>query len=198
MKKQSALVAAMAAVGLIGCESETAREPAEAAPAEKSEPAAETPGSIIRPEVIAEKAVEVPTPPLETTIPFAEGGFQLSAEAESALASVLASDQLSEGWPVVLRGHTDSVGHDEANLRASRRRAEAVADWLTENGVSEDRIEIIAIGEQRPIAPNALPDGSPDEAGRARNRRVTVTIAPRSSEGRIEEAPSEPPAAPEG
>src|SRR5690606_30153070 len=104
-------------------------------------------------------------------------------------------DQLAEGWPVVLRGHTDSVGHDEANLRASRRRAEAVANWLVEHGVSEERIEIIALGEQRPIAPNALPDGSPDEEGRAKNRRVTVHIVPADAETPTETPPEPEPAA---
>ena len=134
---------------------------------------------------------------METTIPFGEGGHELSVAAEDALADVLASDQLAEGWPIVLRGHTDSVGHDEANLRASRRRAEAVAEWLVENGVSEERIEIVALGEQRPVAPNARPDGSPDEEGRAKNRRVTVSIAPAEPEPAAE-PPAEPAAAAEG
>ena len=37
---------------------------------------------------------------------------------------------------------------------------------------------MIAVGEQNPIAPNALPDGEPNEPGRARNRRVELEIAP--------------------
>lgn len=64
-----------------------------------------------------------------------------------------------------------------ANLRASQRRAEVVRDWLVENGVAEDRIDVIAFGEQNPVSPNANPDGTPDEAGRAKNRRVDLTIA---------------------
>ena len=42
--------------------------------------------------------------------------------------------------------------------------------------VEEERIEIVAFGEQNPVEPNALPDGSPNEEGRAANRRVEVTI----------------------
>jgi len=37
---------------------------------------------------------------------------------------------------------------------------------------------IVAFGEQNPIAPNALPDGTPDLAGRAKNRRVELAVAP--------------------
>lgn len=49
-------------------------------------------------------------------------------------------------------------------------------DFLVENGVEEERIEIVAFGEQNPVEPNALSDGSPNEEGRAANRRVEVTI----------------------
>ena len=132
----------------------------------------------MRPEVLPEPAAPARLEPLEATIPFAEGGNELTAEAEQALAEVVESAQLAEGWPVVLRGHTDSLGSDRANLLTSKLRAEAVADWLVEHGVARERITVIAIGEQRPVAPNAHLDGSADEEGRARNRRVTLAIAP--------------------
>jgi len=89
---------------------------------------------------------------------------------------VLDTPQMAAGGEIVLRGHTDSAEHDEANLRASRRRAEAVRDWLVERGVSAQRIRVIALGEQNPIEPNALPDGTPNDAGRAANRRVELSI----------------------
>jgi OOP family OmpA-OmpF porin len=37
-------------------------------------------------------------------------------------------------------------------------------------------MRVIALGETRPIAPNAKPDGSDDSAGRARNRRVEIEL----------------------
>ena len=67
-----------------------------------------------------------------------------------------------------------------------------------EHGVARERITVIALGEQRPVAPNAHLDGTPDEEGRARNRRVTVTIAPprqEDAEGEasgVEEPETEP------
>lgn len=132
--------------------------------------------SIIRDEARAEELAP-PVQPLSVTVPFGSSG-NLSEASERVLMGVLESEALREGWPVILRGHTDSSGNDSANLRASRSRAEAVAAWLVERGVADDRISVIAFGEQNPIAPNAKPDGSANEAGRARNRRVDIEIAP--------------------
>ena len=61
---------------------------------------------------------------------------------------------------------------------ASKKRAEAVAHYLEKHGVAKDRITVIALGEGRPIAPNAKLDGSDDPEGRARNRRVDISVTP--------------------
>lgn len=136
--------------------------------------------SIMREDIAPIVEAEEPAEPVEVTIPFPDGA-NLSPAAERILVDVLSSDAMDEGWPVVLAGHTDSAGNDQANLRASRARAEAVAAWLVEYGVEDSRIQVIAFGEQNPVAPNALPDGSPDEEGRRRNRRVELRIAPPAS-----------------
>lgn len=165
------MVAMTTALALAGCDR---REPP--APPEPTPKASPTAASIIRPEV----EIERPEPelvPLEASVAFAEAGGELSAAALEDLETILESPQMAEGGAIVLRGHTDSSGDDEANLRVSRKRAEMVRDWLVEHGVDEERIAVIAIGEQRPIAPNAKLDGTPDEAGRAANRRVDVSIA---------------------
>ena len=69
-----------------------------------------------------------------------------------------------------------------------------MAEWLVEKGVSSERIEIIAFGEQNPIEPNALPDGTPNEKGRAANRRAEVHVA--VPEGASIPTPAEPTAPP--
>ena len=176
-----ALAPVVAALALAGCRWEQPADPEPRTDLSDAVPPSpeETPAtSIMRPEVLPEPAAPARLEPLEATIPFAKGGNELTAEAEQALAEVVESAQLAEGWPVVLRGHTDSLGSDRANLLTSKLRAEAVADWLVEHGVARERITVIAIGEQRPVAPNAHLDGSADEEGRARNRRVTLAIAP--------------------
>jgi outer membrane protein OmpA-like peptidoglycan-associated protein len=63
------------------------------------------------------------------------------------------------------------VGNDAANQALSQRRAIAVRDYLLSNvAMSADRITAVGYGKNRPIAPNDT------AAGRARNRRIDVTI----------------------
>lgn len=141
-------------------------------------PRADEPVSILRPDIEQPALPPPPLEPLNAIIGFPDGGDELDADAIAALEEVLASKQLASGAPVVLRGHSDAGGDGDPNMRASEARGLAVAAWLIENGVDEDRIEVIVFGEQNPAEPNALPDGSPNEAGRAANRRVEVLIVP--------------------
>lgn len=73
---------------------------------------------------------------------------------------------------VDVMGHTDSTGSDQYNLDLSRRRAEAVSNFLVSRGVSRARLESIGYGEQYPVADNTT------ESGRAQNRRVEIRITP--------------------
>ena len=134
--------------------------------------------SILRPEVKEPKQEAVLLEPLNVVIGFPDGGAELDDAAKAALTLVLETEQLATGAPIVLRGHSDAGGTDAANEKASRDRAEAVRDWLSDNGVAEDRMSIIAFGEQNPVEPNALPNGEPNEEGRAANRRVELLVVP--------------------
>jgi outer membrane protein OmpA-like peptidoglycan-associated protein len=74
---------------------------------------------------------------------------------------------------LTIEGHTDSYGGDESNLALSRRRAEAVSAFLTnELNVPAFRISSVGYGETQPIANNDT------EQGRTRNRRIDVIIEP--------------------
>lgn len=77
---------------------------------------------------------------------------------------------------IAVEGHTDAKGDDDYNKRLSEARAKAVQDYLAGKGVDAARVKTIGLGELRPAAPNAKPDGSDDEAGRQRNRRVEVIL----------------------
>lgn len=72
-----------------------------------------------------------------------------------------------------IEGHTDSVGSEAYNMDLSRRRAEAVRNLLVQRGVADSRLEVVAFGESLPVATNDT------EAGRQKNRRVELKIAPR-------------------
>jgi OmpA-OmpF porin, OOP family len=74
---------------------------------------------------------------------------------------------------IVIEGHTDSYGDDQANLNLSRRRAEAIGAYLTGTlGISTSRVSAVGYGETQPIASNDTPQG------RERNRRIDVIIEP--------------------
>tara|TARA_B100000678_G_scaffold42594_1_gene32083 strand:+ start:3223 stop:3849 length:627 start_codon:yes stop_codon:yes gene_type:complete len=139
------------------------------------EPEAPEQTSIIRPEMDVERP-PIPLEPLRTTIPFSDGGAELSEAAIADLKAMLETDQWKQVELVILRGHSDAGGPDRVNMRISEERAQAVAKWLEKQGLAEDQVRIIAFGAQNPVQPNLLPDGEPNERGRAANRRVEVTI----------------------
>ncbi len=167
---------------LAACNS-SAPEPAEQDPTPVETPPGPdgAPVSIIRADADV-KVDPARLEPLEQRISFDEGGSDLGEAAIAELEMVMESAQMQAGGAITLRGHTDSDGRDDANLRASAKRAEAVKAWLVEKGVAEERIAVIAMGEQNPAKPNALPDGTPNVEGRAFNRRVDLTIAEREVE----------------
>jgi outer membrane protein OmpA-like peptidoglycan-associated protein len=73
---------------------------------------------------------------------------------------------------VVIEGHTDNIGNDAYNLNLSATRARAVQQYLIANmGLSEDRVQAVGYGEEKPIANNET------DEGRVQNRRIDVVIA---------------------
>ncbi|MDE2368946.1 MAG: OmpA family protein [Burkholderiales bacterium] len=65
-----------------------------------------------------------------------------------------------------IQGHTDNVGNAAHNRSLSQQRAEAVKQQLTAMGVAASRLATSGLGDSRPLADNATPEG------RANNRRV--------------------------
>lgn len=108
---------------------------------------------------------------------FAFNSAALSAEAQTSLNRVAELIRRGGNGTIEVAGHTDGVGSDQFNIDLSRRRAEAVRDWLVAQNVAPSgRFTINAAGKSQPKAPNTNPDGSDNPAGRAQNRRVEVVI----------------------
>jgi outer membrane protein OmpA-like peptidoglycan-associated protein len=90
-----------------------------------------------------------------------------------------------------LEGHTDAVGSDDYNLKLSQQRADAVRDFLVEQGVSLANISAVGLGKDSPVASND------SAAGRQQNRRVELVVSGDVIGTQIgEPAPSTPAAAP--
>ena len=71
----------------------------------------------------------------------------------------------------VIEGYTDSVGSDASNLDLSERRADAVRDFLLQNGVNPAQLTTRGYGKASPVASNATAEG------RQQNRRVELIIS---------------------
>jgi OmpA-OmpF porin, OOP family len=71
---------------------------------------------------------------------------------------------------IYIEGHTDSSGTGSYNLELSQRRADAVRDFLVDNGISPNRIVARGYGEADPVASNDT------TSGRRENRRVEVIV----------------------
>jgi len=67
-----------------------------------------------------------------------------------------------------LEGHTDSVGSKKQNMKLAIKRAETVKAYFISEGIIESRINTIACGESRPLAPNNIKEH------RQINRRVVA------------------------
>jgi hypothetical protein len=72
--------------------------------------------------------------------------------------------------PIAVFGYTDDIGTQTYNLQLSRRRAEAVRDFLVQTGISPTIMSTKGFGKSDPrISGNS-------EQARAANRRVEIAI----------------------
>jgi outer membrane protein OmpA-like peptidoglycan-associated protein len=72
---------------------------------------------------------------------------------------------------VEISGHTDNIGTTAYNKFLSRKRAEAVKDFLTKKGIDARRVKAVGYGESRPLASN-----DDEKDGREVNRRVEFLV----------------------
>lgn len=75
------------------------------------------------------------------------------------------------GWQIQINGHTDNVGHPEANRVLSLKRAEAVVAYLVKEGIVPERLQARGFGSERPLVSN-----DDEEDGRQLNRRTEIEI----------------------
>lgn len=103
-------------------------------------------------------------------ISFGFDKWQLDDRAETSLLDVVRQLHDNPNVTVDVEGYTDSTGPTVYNLELSQRRAEAVRRFMVEKGIDLHRVQIIGLGEARPVAPNAT------KQGRDQNRRVAIKI----------------------
>jgi chemotaxis protein MotB len=106
---------------------------------------------------------------------FSSGSAEVNASGRAVLAKV--AERVREiPHGVEVQGHTDNVPiHSKrypTNWELAGARASRVVRFLEEHGVAPDRLWAVSHGEYAPVAPND------SEAGRAKNRRIEITLKP--------------------
>ena len=116
--------------------------------------------------------------PIYTMVFFATDSVSLNKRAQDQLANtvnnptppVKAALQPNSKAKICVTGHTDKVGPETTNKEVAQRRADAVAKYLVELGVPQQRIVTESLGSSRPLVVTA--PGMPEIS----NRRVEVVF----------------------
>lgn len=98
------------------------------------------------------------------------GADSLTANARDRLQQLAIDIVELPGLDIRLTAHTDAVGGSGANLALSKRRAQAVSEFLTAAGIPDSTLQQVGRGEAAPVANNDTPEG------RQQNRRVEVQV----------------------
>jgi outer membrane protein OmpA-like peptidoglycan-associated protein len=101
---------------------------------------------------------------------FDTGSSTLKPGAREKLAKISGILLAHPGLTLQVEGHTDSVGSDDFNQELSGRRADAVRDYLAQEGVPASTITAKGFGKTQPVATNDTAEG------RQRNRRVELVV----------------------
>ena len=115
-----------------------------------------------KPEIAVEKGAAL----VLEGVTFASGSSRLTADSRIILDKVVRTMRENPTIEVEIRGYTDNVGSYESNVNLSLERANAVREYLIQNGIAGMRVQTKGFGPADPIAPNDTREG------RARNRRI--------------------------
>jgi flagellar motor protein MotB len=108
---------------------------------------------------------------------FSSGKAELTSGGRSALDKIVGDLKSNyAGMTVRVYGHTDAEPIRKSkklwqdNLDLSANRAMAVTRYLVSKGINAKGVEVVAMGENHPVADNAT------AAGKAKNRRVEIVV----------------------
>ncbi len=107
-----------------------------------------------------------------TNVLFATGKSRLTEQGKTDLCAAATQAEATDGALILVTGYTDSTGSDDFNQRLSDNRATRVVNHLQQACKWKPYRMLTPSGmsESDPVASND------DSAGKAQNRRVTVTI----------------------
>lgn len=131
--------------------------------------------SVLQKDVILDK-VEVGSKIVLNNIFFDSNKSTLRKESKVEIDKLIALMKEYPELVIEVSGHTDSKGNDDANMKLSQTRSQAVVNALIKKGAKKQNLVAKGYGETMPIAPNTLDNGKPDLKGMQQNRRVEMKI----------------------
>ena len=112
----------------------------------------------------------LPPTPEVVVLRFLPGKSQLTPQSEQQLPDLMERAKARAGGEILVIGHTDRVGSQDANDALSLQRAQAVVKLIRAIGFPKDLLTAIGRGERDPVVPTA------DEVAEPRNRRAEIII----------------------
>lgn len=103
-------------------------------------------------------------------IEFDLGSYNVKEGSMPQLNDIAKSLKNNKKLRILISGHTDDIGTDEANLKLSEQRANQVKELLISMGIDGNRIETKGYGESKPIVPND------SDENRKKNRRTEFEV----------------------
>jgi len=107
----------------------------------------------------------------ETSVTFRFNKYALDNASKEEVDKLVANVGSAKRYFLSVEGFTDTTGTAAYNEELSRKRADAVAEYLvTKHNIPIYRIHMIGLGKEKPV------DLGKNRAARAKNRRVEVRI----------------------
>lgn len=104
-------------------------------------------------------------------INFEESGIEFRSSAYPRLDRLVALANACQDSQIVITGHSDASGSEPWNRTLSVRRASAVGDYLASGGINPERMEIMGVGSDEPVADDST------RYGRSLNRRIEIELS---------------------
>ena len=92
------------------------------------------------------------TQPVEIqNIFYALGRWDLNAAARASLMDLVETLNDNPNITIEIGSHTDAIGSEQSNWELSEKRAQAVVDFLVEQGIERNRLKARGYGQSRPV-----------------------------------------------
>lgn len=112
----------------------------------------------------------LPPPPRQFTVFFRFESDELTDQSQALIPQILAAVKAHAVQDVVVIGHTDTMGTQQANFGLGLKRAMMVRNLLVKAGLNGSTIEVTSVGELDLLVK------TPDETPEPRNRRVDIAV----------------------